>query len=339
MALAPIPGFGNQGFAESSDALAFFLAFDTAFSQAYQTTQVWRGKLANDRPSVTDSELYGWMDRIAAMQPWVGARVEHGVQSETLRVKNRPFELTVNINKWHLADDQHGLYSMLPQQIGQQAAKWADYQIAAAIQDNILGTDGLSFFNSAHPIDLYAPSKGTYTNDYTSFALNPTNLAQVVANMRSRRAQDGTPLMVEPDTLIVPPALQYQAMNILNAAFIAPQTIGTVTQVGTNENVLKGMLNLIVLPELAAGMSFPTFDQATGEKIVSAGGSDTKWYVAALGHAVKPVTWQMRQAPIVVNRTDPRDPAVFDRASYVYGIEGRGAPVLTFPFLMSRCAA
>ena len=145
--------------------------------------------------------------------------------------------------------------------------------------------------------------------------------------------------MVVPDTLIVPPALKYQAMNILNASFIAPQTIGSTTQVGTNDNVLKGMLNLIVLPELAAGMQFPTFDPVTGAKVLSAGGSDTKWYVGAMGQSVKPITWQMRQAPTIVNRTDPRDPQVFDRAVYTYGIEARGAAVLTFPFLMSRCAA
>ena len=116
MAINSIPGFGNQGFAESSDALAFFLAFDTAFSTAYQTTEVWRGKVANDRPSTTDSEVYGWMDRIPALSPWVGSRVEHGVQSETLRVKNRPYEDTITVNKWHLADDQWGLYSYLPSQ-------------------------------------------------------------------------------------------------------------------------------------------------------------------------------------------------------------------------------
>lgn len=338
MAINQIPGFGNVGFAESSDALAFFLAFDTAFSTAYQTTPVWRGQIANDRPSTTDSEVYGWMDRIPALSPWAGSRAEKGIQSETLRVKNRPFELTVSINKWHLADDQWGLYSFLPAQLGEQAAKWPDYQIAAALLDNIKGTDGLSFFNNAHPIDLYAPSKGTFDNDYTSTPLNPTNLATVVHAMQSRRAQDGTPLMVQPDTLIVPPALKYQAMSILNSSFIAPSTLGGVTQVGSSDNVLKGYLNLVVLPELSAGMSFPTFD-AEGNKVVSAGGSDTTWYVAALGQSVKPVTWQMRQAPQITNRTDPRDPQVFDRAVYTYGVEGRGAPVLTFPFLMSRCSA
>lgn len=339
MALNNIPGFGNVGFAESQDALAFFLAFDTAFSTAYQTTPVWRGKLANDRPSTTDSEVYGWMDRIPVVAPWVGSRTEHGVQSETLRVKNRPFELTVSINKWHLADDQWGLYSYLPAQLGNQAAKWPDYQIAAALLDNIVCTDGLSFFNDAHPIDLYAPSKGTFDNNYTTTPLNATNLATVVQNMRARKAQDGTPLMVEPTHLIVPPALEYQARTLLNASFIAPQSLLGVTQVGTNENVLKGMLDLVVLPELAAGMSFPTFDQQTGAKVVSATGSDTTWYVGALNGPVKPITWQMRQAPQIINRTDPRDPQVFDRAVYTYGIEGRGAPVLTFPFLMSRCSA
>lgn len=337
MALYPIPGFGNQGFAEGTDAQAFFLAFDTAFSQAYATTEVWRSKLANDRPSVTDTEVYGWLDRIPAMQPWVGNRVAHGVQSETLRVKNRPFEDTIEVNKWHLQDDQWGLYSMLPAQLGMQAAKWGDYQLAAALQDNIPGTDGLPFFDANHPIDLFAPSKGVFTNNYTGTPLTNTNLANVVQAMRSRRAQDGTPLMVQPDTLIVPPALQYQAMTLLNASFIAPASLGGVTQVGPNENVLKGFLNLLVLPELSAGMSFATFDPTSGNRVQSAGGSDTTWYVAALGQAVKPLTWQLRQAPVITNRVAPTDPAVFDRGSYVYGIEGRGAPVLTFPFLMSRC--
>jgi phage major head subunit gpT-like protein len=51
---------------------------------------------------------------------------------------------------------------------------------------------------------------------------------------------------------------------------------------------------------------------------------------------VKPITWQLNTAPTLVARVNPQDPHVFNMHEFLYGVEARGAPVLTFPFLMHK---
>jgi phage major head subunit gpT-like protein len=320
---------GTAGLLTPSDLEVFFLGLDASWSQVYETTPTWYNRLAMVRPSATSAERYGWADRIPTLREWVGPRVSHGMQTETLFVENKPFELTLEVDKFRLMDDQHGLYSNLAAQMGWQSAKWPDQQLAAAVNANISGTDGLPFFSTNHPIDLYAPSKGVFANTWDK-GLDPDGFAFVRSKMMTQVAQDGQPLNIIPDVLIVPPALEYAARSILNTSFIAPVTIGGIaTGGGSVDNILKGMCDVLVIPELAAGSTLILNGQVVQ-------GSDTAWYMADTRMPVKALTWQLRQAPQIVARVNPQDPKVFEQHVFVYGVEARGAPVLTFPFLMHR---
>ncbi len=77
--------------------------------------------------------------------------------------------------------------------------------------------------------------------------LNATNYTSARAAMMSLTNSDGKPLGIRPTLLIVPPALEGKAREILHAQFI----IGSDTAGGSKSNIWQGSADLLVVPELA----------------------------------------------------------------------------------------
>jgi phage major head subunit gpT-like protein len=77
--------------------------------------------------------------------------------------------------------------------------------------------------------------------------LNATNYAAARAAMMSVANADGRPLGIKPNLLLVPPALEAQAREILQAQFI----IGDPSTGGAKTNIWQGTADLLVVPELA----------------------------------------------------------------------------------------
>jgi phage major head subunit gpT-like protein len=78
-------------------------------------------------------------------------------------------------------------------------------------------------------------------------SLNPTNYAAARTAMMSLTNSEGRPLAIKPSLLLVPPSLEAQAREILQAQFI----IGDPTVGGAKSNVWQGTADLLVVPELA----------------------------------------------------------------------------------------
>jgi phage major head subunit gpT-like protein len=78
-------------------------------------------------------------------------------------------------------------------------------------------------------------------------SLNPTNYAAARGAMMSLTNSEGRPLGIKPSLLLVPPSLEAQAREILQAQFI----IGDPNTGGTKSNVWQGTADLLVVPELA----------------------------------------------------------------------------------------
>ena len=51
---------------------------------------------------------------------------------------------------------------------------------------------------------------------------------------------------------------------------------------------------------------------------------------------VKPFGWVLNQAPQIIPRTSPTDPAMFDNRTMIWGVEAVGVAVWAPPFLSSR---
>ncbi len=301
-----------------SNIASMFFGFGATFTQGYQSTEVWAPKVAM-MPTYgnVSSVVNGWMDKLPTLRQWIGDRAIQNVALRGRTMTPQPFELTVGIDKYSVQDDSYGLYGPIVSEMGNQAAKWADREIAKLILANPTAFDQVSFFNAAHPVDIDAGASGplgSYSNSL-SLALTATNFGAARTAMRGFKGRDGQPMGIRPTLLVVPPSLEDTANRILTSDYLATYIMGSTSagNVAPEPNIYKGACELLVIDELES--------------------DPTAWYLLDNRKAVKPFLWWQRQAPEFVYLNKPDDANVFLNRQFLFGIDCRGVADVTLPFL------
>lgn len=284
----------------------FFTGLQTQWEMGYELPTPWWDQVAMSVTSDTELETYGWMDRIPKMRQWLGPRTVNNAPLRSRSITNLDWELTESIPRNKFLDDKLGLYAPIAKNMGWQAKKLHDQQLATLIQANPTGFDGVAFFATTHLTNIDDAASATQSNLLT-LALTPSNYSAARAKMRSWNGRDGQPMGSRGSLLVVPPSLEEAALNILNSDFIAPALFGGQTQVGSNDNknLLKGSANCLVIDELE--------------------NDPTAWYLLDNRGMIKPFVVQIRQAPNFVYLNNPTDPNVFWRKEFIFGTDSRSA--------------
>nr|WP_312392104.1 Mu-like prophage major head subunit gpT family protein [Stenotrophomonas geniculata] len=145
--------------------VAFNAAFNAGLGQAPSQFQ----RIATVVPSTTKSNEYGWLGKLPNVREWIGERVVHGLQSHGYTIKNKPYELTVGVDKDDIEDDNLGIYSPLMQSMGESVGAQPD-QLTFELLKNGISTacyDGQNFFDTDHPV-LDAEGKETVQSNVDS---------------------------------------------------------------------------------------------------------------------------------------------------------------------------
>lgn len=242
----------------------------------------------------------------AKLRRWDGERKVVGGKAYDYRVTPDKFELTLGIPIEEIEDDNIGAWQHTMEDMGMQIELWPDDLVSAVLieGESGLGFDGKPFFANDHELKAGA----TIDNLFTSTSLTKANLAASIAEMKSWVGEDGRPLRVEPNKLVVPPALEDTARDILESPLIST-VYGSNTAAAAGSNTMRGRLELEVLPELSA----------------DAGGSDTSCYVMDCSKPTKPLVFVERVAPTVTNKNSASDDNVFNDDEIRVGVRARGA--------------
>lgn len=300
---------------------AIYFNFRLGFDKAYAETPTFWNKVAMLMPSSTRENRYPWLKLMPRMREWIGERVFNNLVARSYSIVNKPFELSLEIDRDDILDDNLGVYAPGIAMMGQQSAKWPDDRVAIALQEGTTAEcfDGQPFFDESHPVDLDDPSKGTYANLFGDMELNAENYRAARANMMLINGEDGKPLGLTPSLLVVPPQLEERAKQILNADFIAP-TVGVgINGVYPQRNLLVGTADPVVIPEI--------------------GNEEDTWYLFDATKPIKAIIWQLRQAPVMTALTSPTDVNVFLEKKFLYGTDSRGNHGYSLPFLGARYQA
>jgi phage major head subunit gpT-like protein len=273
------------------------------FRSAYRDTATPILQLATVVPSTHNTETYGWMQRLLEMREWIGPRVIQGMNTQAYTLQNKTFESTLGVDREEIEDDSLGLFEPRVQEFGRVAARiWERLLLDALINGNAatsLGFDGVSFFSTAHTLNPAANQSNAISGATT--VLSSVNLDIQRTAMQLFTGEDGRFLGVKPTHLVVPPALEMTARQILNAQ--------TVVTGGTN--VFQGLLDIIVIPELPAGGVAPPINNST-------------WYLVDLSAPIKPLLLQVRKPVQLVNKTAETDDNVFWQRQFIWGLDCRG---------------
>ena len=336
----------------------FFTATEERFWQSYSVPQAFYNRITTTYPVGTENWLSGWLNMVDAMREWVGPRVVRTPAPQTYQVPIKPFELTEEIDRFKIEDDTHGIYYPMVANMGIQAAKAPDYQLVDLLQNAgswtggfQIGTDGLTHWNTAHPVDLYDASKGTYANDYTNGgvvvgginvggALAANSFATVWEDMAARKSESGKAQDINPGLMVCPTQLKATAQHILEAGFMGLPVIGNLgtgtisaagssananqVLVGASENMFKSWSELAVWKDLVSTTA------------IGGGTYQQVWYLLDIDKPIKPFSHLFRMGPEFAFQVDPDNPIVFATHKFVYGVVMRFAMAWAPPFLSSR---
>ena len=130
---------------------------------------------------------------------------------------------------------------------GSSAAYWPEQRLWELLRagETNLGYDGVTFFNTAHPVNPFKPGLGTYSNLRTA-NLTPAQFATAWAQVRQVKGSHGLVRKLRPRKIIVPSAGKFAALQLFSAKFLGTPQGGTV------DNILTawGIDEIIEVPEL-----------------------------------------------------------------------------------------
>lgn len=139
----------------SANLGAIYKGFKTIFNEAFQGVQPCHQRVAMITPSSVREETYAWLGAFPRMREWVGDRVINNLMTHDYSIKNKPFELTVEVDRDDIEDDRIGVYNPLFSELGRSVAAHPD-EITFDLLSKGFSTvcyDGQYFFDTDHPVN------------------------------------------------------------------------------------------------------------------------------------------------------------------------------------------
>lgn len=299
---------------------ALYVKYSQLFQQAVLNYGINWTKFAQMIESSTLTETHVWADRISQPRQWFGDREVDNQILRTYSITNQPFEKTIELDAFNVADNKINAFAPSVQQLTMQAAKLADQFFFSPIYGAIpAGTsfvtyDGQAFFSSAHPVVIEQPTLYPSQSNYsTSFPLISTNYFTARQTMRGYLGNDDLPLNVNPNLLMTGTANEAAAIQILQTQWTAPALgLGQNAAGVVQQNALYGTADMLITPD---------FNQLTNNTSI---GTGNPWLLMDSTMPLKPFIYQLREAPVFFFLFSPQSNPMIARHALQMGFHMRG---------------
>lgn len=300
---------------------AMYVTYNTAFKNGLQRGRsvpvsnpsmiqylVKFAELGMNIPSTTATEAHLWISQVPGFVEWVGDRVAQTLAVDGLKVDNKDYQQTVEIDRNKVLDDQYGVYSSVIENMGAEGADdafWLDLLIESLVSTAVWA-DGLAFFSSTRKFG------NIICNNVLDASLTQANLKAAYNQMLGFKGDKGKPLNVVPYMLLCGKTAFWTAKKFCENEHISDDAGVAI------DNETKG----IATPRWHYGLP------------------DDAWYLLGVKGSFRPLCAQRRQeATALQTMVNPSDPNVFWQKKFVYGTDLRGNGFRPFPFLTVRGSA
>lgn len=113
----------------------------------------WK-RVATRVPSSTRSNTYGWLGKFPRIREWVGDRVVQNLSEHEYKITNKPFELTIGVDRDDIEDDELGIYTPMFEGMGMEVGDHPDTLVFPLLNAGFTTEcyDGQYFFDTDHPV-------------------------------------------------------------------------------------------------------------------------------------------------------------------------------------------
>lgn len=215
----------------------------TIFNQQIKKSKDFVGELFTVEKSTKQAEYNQGIGSLGMMDEWGASNnqvsyedVNKGYKATYLHKK---YSKGLTLERELVEDDQYGEIKKRVRLLTQSVYFTRQYYGALlfneAFNATYAGPDAVALCSASHP---YSPSDATVQSNAGTGALNATNLETARTAMMGWKDDKGNLLVVEPDTLIVPPALR-------KAALVIADSNGEPDVSDNNINIWKGSVDVI----------------------------------------------------------------------------------------------
>ena len=234
------------------------------------------------------------------VRKWLGDKVVKALRALVQDIDVDPWEATIGIERKYVDYDSGGtVTAMLTAFLGREVTAFDDV-VFQTLLDNPVGHDGVSLLNDSHP---YSNSTG---DNLTTDALSYSSWVAMKAQMADFTDEDGTPLGVRPNVLLVGPSNEQKALEITGA-----QRAVAITSSG-----VEGTSSVV-----AAYMRDNPYGQAA--VLVADWITGGQWFAMDLTKpGMKPLVVAEARAFEPITQDEMTDESRFRRDKYLYSLEG-----------------
>lgn len=293
----------------TSDFLAALLTqyralFNTDFAAA-QEFQGWK-QISMTINSKNLTEDYSWLGTPPKMQDVTHDELTlQGLNAFNFSIKNALYKAGIEVERQAIEDDRLGLILPRVRQLGGEAARHPGELLFNLFETNGNAYDGTAFFADTRVIGSSANIdnlRGGAFGDGT-VAEFQAGLKEARQVMRKFQDDQGRPMNLTPNVIVVPPELEETAWR----------------SIATDR---AGRQDRATMPANISGMF-----QAGGYTVLTNPFLTTvdDWYVFHVAGAIRPFVYQTRVAPALEGITTPNSESGVIRDKFIYSVRARYA--------------
>lgn len=131
-----------------------YTGFSAAFQAGFSGVQPSYGRITLTVPSSTRQNEYGWLGQFPLIREWIGERVVQNLNAFGYTIRNKPWELTIGVDRDDIEDDNVGIYTPMFTEMGRATAAFPDQLIWPLLKAGFTTPcyDGQYFFDVDHPV-------------------------------------------------------------------------------------------------------------------------------------------------------------------------------------------
>lgn len=130
------------------------VGYSTAFQSGLGQANSMFDRITTEIRSTQKSQKYGWLGKMPNVREWIGARAVQNLQQHDYTIEEKPWELTIGVDRDDIETDNLGIYTPMFTQLGLSAGSKKDLLAFGLLKSGWSNEcyDRQNYFDTDHPV-------------------------------------------------------------------------------------------------------------------------------------------------------------------------------------------
>ena len=130
------------------------VGFKTSFQGGLGMASTMHTRVATIVPATTKQQKYGWLGKFPNVREWIGPRAVQNLAQHDYAITEKPWELTIGVDRDDVETDNLGIYTPMFTEMGQSTGAHWDLLVFALLKAGFATNcyDGQFYFDTDHPV-------------------------------------------------------------------------------------------------------------------------------------------------------------------------------------------